>query len=103
MALRTQMNQTRNRIELDTQHSYQEMHKAASARDVARLDLDYARAQVTLLLDQLAEGRTTQQRVDDARFIEQEKWIVYYDAQHALERARLDVLRQTGTLAAALR
>ena len=28
--LRTQMNQTRNRIELDTQHSYQEMQKASA-------------------------------------------------------------------------
>lgn len=103
LALRTQMNQTRNRIQLDTQRSYQDMQKAASARDVARLDLDYARAQVTLLLDQLAEGRATQQRVDDARLNEQEKWIAFYEAQHAQEKARLDVLRQTGTLAAALR
>ena len=103
MELRTQMNQTRNRIELDTQRSYQEMQKANSARDVARLDLDYAREQVSVLLAQVEEGRATQQRVDDARLVEQEKWIAYYDAQHALEKARLDVLRQTGTLAAALR
>lgn len=103
MELRTQMNQTRNRIELDTQRSYQEMQKASSARDVARLDLDYAREQVSVLLAQVEEGRATQQRVDDARLVEQEKWIAYYDAQHALEKARLDVLRQTGTLAAALR
>ncbi len=103
LALRTQMNQTRNRIALETQRSYQEMQKASSAREVARLDLDYARAQVTLLLDQLAEGRATQQRVDDARLNEQEKWIVFYDSQRTLEKARLDVLRQTGTLAASLR
>ena len=103
LALRTQMNQTRNRIALETQRSYQEMQKASSAREVARLDLDYARAQVTLLLDQLAEGHATQQRVDDARLNEQEKWIVFYDSQRTLEKARLDVLRQTGTLAASLR
>lgn len=101
--LRTQMNQTRNRIELDTQHSYQEMQKASRAREVARLDLDYAREQVSVLLAQLEEGRTTQQRIDDARLNEQEKWIAYYEAQRALEKARLDILRQTGTLAAALR
>jgi hypothetical protein len=34
---------------------------------------------------------------------EQEKWIAFYDAQHALEKARLNLLRQTGTLVAALR
>jgi len=101
--LKTQMNQTRNRIELETQRSYQEMQKASSAREVARLDLDYAREQVSVLLAQMEEGRVTQQRVDDARLNEQEKWIVYYDAQRAVEKARLDVLKQTGTLRAALR
>jgi outer membrane protein len=103
MQLRTQMNQTRNRIELDTQKSYLELRKADSARDVAKLDLDYAREQVSLLLAQLGEGRTTGQSVDDARLNEQEKWIAFYDAQHAVEKARLDLLRDTGTLIAALR
>lgn len=101
--LKTQMQQTRNRIDLDVQHSYEEMRKAASAREVARLDLDYAREQVSVLLAQLEEGRATQQRIDDARLNEQEKWIAYYDTQRTVEKARLDVLRQTGTLRAALR
>ena len=103
LELRTQIAQTRNRIELDVQKNYHEMQKATSAHEVARLDLDYARQQVSVLLAQLEEGRSTQQNVDDARLNEQEKWIVFYDTQHALENARLNVLRQTGTLAAALR
>jgi hypothetical protein len=41
--------------------------------------------------------------VDDARLAEQEKWIALYDAQHLVENARLDLLRETGTLQAALR
>jgi outer membrane protein len=103
LELRTQLGQTRNRIQLDTEKSYGELKKATSAQEVARLDLDYARDQVSLLLAQLGEGRATQQQVDDARLAEQEKWIAFYDAQHLVENARLDVLRQTGTLQAALR
>jgi outer membrane protein TolC len=103
LELRAQMNQTRNRIELDTQKSYQDWQKAGSAQNVARLDLDYAREQVSVLLAQIGEGRATQQQVDDSRLNEQEKWIVFYDAQHGVERARLALLRQTGTLLAALR
>ena len=103
LALRTQMNETRNRIQLDTQRAYRDLQKATSARDVAKLDLDYAREQVSVLLAQFGEGRVLQQRVDDARLNEQEKWIAYYDAQHAVEKARLDVLRQTGTILAAFR
>jgi outer membrane protein TolC len=103
MELRTQLGQVRNRIQLDTQKSFQELQKARSAQEVARLDLDYTRDQVSLLLAQLGEGRATQQQVDNSRLAEQEKWIVLYDAQHAVENARLDLLRQTGTLQAALR
>ena len=103
LELRTQMGQVRNRIQLDTQKSYRELQKAASAQEVARLDLDYTRDQVSVLLAQLGEGRATQQQVDNARLAEQEKWIALYDAQHAVENARLDLLRQTGTLQAALR
>jgi outer membrane protein len=103
LALRTQMSQIRNRIQLDTEKTYHELQKATSAQEVARLDLDYAREQVSVLLAQLGEGRATQQQVDNLRLTEQEKWIAFYDAQHAVENARLDLLRQTGTLMAALR
>jgi outer membrane protein TolC len=103
LELRAQMNQTRNRIELDIQKSYQDLQKAGAAHNVARLDLDYAREQVSVLLAQLGEGRATQQQVDDARLNEQEKWIVFYEAEHAIEKARLALLRQTGSLLASLR
>lgn len=103
LELRTQMGQLRNRIQLDTQKSYQELQKAMSAQEVARLDLDYNREQVSVLLAQLGEGRSTEQQVDNARLTEQEKWIAFYDAQHLVENARLDLLKQTGTLLAALR
>lgn len=101
--LRTQMQQLRNRIQLDTQKSYQELQKATSAEQVARLDLDYTRDQLSVLLAQLEEGRVTQQQIDNARMAEQEKWIAFYDTERAVENARLDLLRQTGTLMAALR
>lgn len=103
LELRTQMNQLRNRIQLDTEKSYNELQKAMSTQEVARLDLDYAREQVSVLLAQLGEGRATQQQLDNARLTEQEKWIAFYDTQHAVASARLDLLRQTGTLMAALR
>ena len=103
LQLRAQVNQTRNRIDLDMQKNYQDLKKAQGAAEVAKLDLDYAREQVSVLLAQLGEGRIPRQRVDDARLNEQEKWIAYYDAQHTQEKARLAVLHQTGTLLASLR
>jgi outer membrane protein len=101
--LRTQMNQTRNRIELDMHKTFLDLQKAQKTEEVARLDLDYVREQVSVQLALLGEGRTTQQRVDDARLVEQEKWIAFYDGQHIVQKARLNLLRETGTLMAALR
>ena len=103
LQLRAQINQTRNRIDLDMQKNYQDLKKAEGAAEVATLDLDYAREQVSVLLAQLGEGRIPRQRVDDARLNEQEKWIAFYDAQHTREKARLNVLRQSGILLASLR
>jgi outer membrane protein len=100
--LQIEMNVTRNRISLETRQSYQGLHRAETARDVARLDLELARDQVSMLLSQMNEGRATLQQLEEARFNEDEKWMVFYDAQYAAEKAAWDVLRQTGNLVAAL-
>lgn len=100
--LRIQVKSTRNRISLETRKSFQDLKKAESAREVARLDLDVAREQVSVLLAQSSEGRAPQQVVDQSRLSEQEKWIAFYEAQHAVETARMNLLHQTGTIVAAL-
>ena len=41
--------------------------------------------------------------LEQARAAENDKWLAYYEAQHAADVARLNVLRQTGTLQAALK
>ncbi len=101
--IRAQIGQTRSRITADLQHAYREVTRAESAQKLARADLDLAREQLTLDLNRYDEGQVTMAQVEASRAAEQEKWIAYYDTQHALEVARLTVLRQTGTLVAALR
>ena len=101
--IRAQIQQTRGRITADLQHAYREVTRAESAQKLARADLDLARDQLTLDLTRYDEGQVTMAQVEASRAAEQEKWIAYYDTQHALEVARLTVLRQTGTLVAALR
>jgi hypothetical protein len=48
------------------------------------------------------EGRANLQQLELSRFDEDEKWIVFYDAQYTAEKAAWDLLRQTGNLVAAL-
>ena len=101
--IRTQIGQTRSRITADLQHAYREIGLRETAQKLARADLDLARDQLSLDLTRYDEGQVTMAQVEASRAAEQEKWIAYYDAQHALEVARLTVLRQTGTLVAELR
>ena len=101
--LRIDFSRTRSRITSDLRRAFQEVKRAESARDLARADLDVAREQVTIDLAQLDEGRLPLAAVETARAIENEKWLAYYDGQHTVELARLNVLRQTGTLSAALK
>jgi outer membrane protein TolC len=101
--IRTEIGRTRVRITADLQHAYREIHRAETAQRFARADLDLARDQLTLDLTRYDEGQVIMAQVEASRAAEQEKWIVYYDTQHALEVARITILRQTGTLVAALR
>jgi outer membrane protein TolC len=101
--LRIQTDQARARITADLRRSFQEVKRAESGRDFAREDLDVARHQVSDDLALNDEGRLPMAALEQARAVEQEKWLAYYDAQHALEVAKLNVLRDSGTILAALK
>ena len=101
--LRVQVSQTRSRISADLQKAYQDLKRTEAGRDLARADLDLAREEVTLDLAQMDEGRLPLSQVEAARAAEDDKWLALYDAQHAAELARLNLLRQMGTLQAALK
>jgi len=101
--LRTQVNVIRDRVTLDARKSWQDIRRAESARELAKLDLEVTREQLTVLLAQSEEGRASVRQVEELRSAETEKWLAYYDALHAVERAQMDLLRHTGTLLAAIR
>jgi len=96
--LRIQLSNARNRIVSDLAESLRAARRAQTAADVARLDLEVAREQITVTLAQFQEGRQTMRQVDEARLVENDKWIAFYDAQYALEKARWNVLRRNGGL-----
>jgi outer membrane protein len=101
--LRLQMNALRNRLSLDASRGWHEVKRAETSREVARLDHEVARDQVAVLLAQMEEGRASLKQVEEARFVENEKWLAFLDAHYGVERARLNLLKQSGDLLAALR
>jgi outer membrane protein len=100
--LRIDMEGTRNRISLQVRQSYQDIRKADEAREVTQADLELARESLTMLLAQLSEGRVSLKQVEEARVQESNKWAEFYDAQFMAEKARLNLLRETGDLMASI-
>ncbi len=96
--LRLRVTQTRNRIEMETRKLYEDLELYRENREVAKLDLDVAREQITITLAQLEEGRATRRLLEEARFVEAEKWMAYWDAQNLYDKARLAVVSATGGL-----
>ena len=101
--MRIESTQTRERITGDTRAAYNNLKRTEAGRDLARAELDLAREELTIALAQMDEGRVPLASVEAARATEDEKWLAYYESQHTAELARLNVLRQTGTLEAALK
>jgi outer membrane protein len=100
--LRAELDAARNRIALDVHQSFQEIQKSSMAGQVAKAELDLAHAELSVQLARMNEGRAALRDVEEARYTEDEKWILFQDAQFGAEKARLNVLRQTGELTAAL-
>jgi outer membrane protein len=103
MQLREQIRGARGRISLDAKRGFDELRNSQNAAEVARLDLEVTRKQLSVTLAQFDEGRAALSDVASIRSQENEKWIAFYEAQNARERARLNLLRQTGSLLQALK
>lgn len=101
--LRTEVGRVRNRTSYETQRAYHAVTNAERSRDLARLELEVQRENVAVTLARQESGRATLAEVEQARFAEGERWIGYYDAQHQLERAKVALLRWSGSLLVALR
>jgi len=100
--LRVQVSAARNRIASDIQQAFRDEKKAVTGADVARLDLEVAREQLSVILAQMQEGRAALRQVEEARVLENDKWIAFYDAQYNVERARWNLLRLSGGLLASI-
>jgi outer membrane protein len=87
----------------DTRRSYEQWQKAQNIRNLSRMQLDLAREQLSVLLAQNGEGRVPMSQVEQARLDEGNRWIEFYESDVQEIRAKLAILRQTGSLMSAVR
>lgn len=93
----------RNDTALELRKALQLVRQQEAAREVAKMTLDVARESSNITLARFQEGRVSSRELEQAHAEESADWIAFLDADFAVQRARLDLLRQTGDLRAALR
>ena len=69
-----------------------------AAKEVARLELQLAQQDVAVLQSQFDEGKVNLREVERARLTENEKWMLYLDANFQRQQAQLDLLQTAGQL-----
>lgn len=70
-----------------------------ATKEVARLELQLAQQNLSVLQAQFTEGRVNLREVEKGRLEENEKWMQYLDANFQRQQAQLELLRATGQLA----
>ena len=101
--LRLRHDATESLVELEAERVYQQVRQAEGALKLARMELDFTRESLTVQMALLDEGRVDLEAVERARLAENQAWGAFYDSQYAVQKAKLNLLRQTGELVAALR
>ena len=101
--LRVEVARTRSRITADLRRAYQQVKSAETSREFARADLELTRDELNVYLAKYDEGKLPRAQIEALRATENEKFLAFYVSQQTAERARLNVLRLTGTLVAALK
>ncbi len=89
---------TKNQVSAEVRQKSRKVQEADAAKEVARLELQLAQQNVSVLQSQFGEGKMNLREVERARLDENEKWMAYLDANFLRQQAQLDLLRTAGQL-----
>jgi outer membrane protein TolC len=93
-ALASKRNEVSSAVRVKTRR----LRERDAAKEVARLELQLAQQNVTVLQSQFAEGKLNLREVERARLEESDKWMAYLDANFQRQQAELDLLHTAGQL-----
>ena len=95
---KTSLANKRNEVSADVRQKTLRLRERDAAKEVARLELQLAQQNVTVLQSQFQEGKLNLREVERARLEENEKWMAYLNANFQRQQAQLDLLRTAGQL-----
>jgi outer membrane protein len=88
----------RSEVSAAVRQKTRHLRERDAAKEVARLELQLAQQDVAVLQSQLDEGKINLREVERARLEENEKWMIYLDANFQRQQAQLDLLQTAGQL-----
>ena len=88
----------KNEVSAAVRQKTRHLRERDAAKEVARLELQLAQQDVAVLQSQLDEGKINLRDVERARLAENEKWMLYLDANFQRQQAQLDLLQTAGQL-----
>jgi len=94
-----QLSNKRQQVRFDVQQKARSVRELDASREVARLDLQLAQETLQQEQAKFDQGRITLQDIERARLDENQRWVVFLDAEFARQQAQLTLLQATGQLA----
>ena len=88
----------KNEVSAAVRQKTRHMRERDAAKEVARLELQLAQQDVQVLQSQFEEGKVNLRELERARLQENEKWMLYLDANFQRQQAQLDLLQTAGQL-----
>jgi outer membrane protein len=94
----TNLSNKKSEVSAAVRQKTRRLRERDAAKEVARLELQLAQQDVAVLQSQLDEGKINLRDVERARLTENEKWMLYLDANFQRQQAQLDLLQTAGQL-----
>jgi outer membrane protein TolC len=92
----------RSELSLDVRRKARLVREAELGGEVARLELQLAQENVRVLQAQFDGGRGSLKDLEAAHIEENDKWLLFLDANYSRQQAQLELLHTTGQLAQVL-
>lgn len=88
-------------VRIGAEQKVRTLRETDAGKNVAQLDLQLAQEQLQDIQVKFNQGRAALRDLEQARVLENEKWLAFLDANLSCEKAQLDLLQATGQLAQA--
>jgi outer membrane protein TolC len=88
----------KSEVSAEVRQKTRRVREMDGAKEVARLELQLAQQNVSVLQAQFGEGKLNLREMEKARLNENDKWMAYLDANFQRQQAQLELLKTAGQL-----